>query len=461
MQWSYDLLDDTEKALLDRCSVFAGGFELGSACAVAGFGEDDEYAVLDVLDALVRKSLLVADRSSGRTRFSMLETIRQFAEDKLADRGEAADARNAHARHFAQREADILALWDSPRQREAYEWFSAELANLRAAFRWAADEDDLDVAATIATYAAWIGYGAENYEPIAWNEELIEPVRAVGHPRLAFVYAMATFSYLAGRTEAGIRYADMALREDSDTGEVPFGLDTLIGGVYLISGQPERWVQWCREKMATGRDTHAFAWSSMVLASTVAGLADAAVAASAGLIDAAEATDNPYALSYALLACGFARRDSDPAGALNALRRGLSMARDDGCRANESHLAVSVARLEFEHGDAQAGLEYLGLAIRNYHNSGNLAVMRSPLAVLASFLDRLGCYEAAATIAGFALSPLTTTAFPEINAAITHLRATLGEQAYQSLAAVGRALTVAAMATYAYVEIDQARTLLG
>jgi predicted ATPase len=76
VRWSYDLLDDTEKALLDRCSVFAGGFELESACAVAGFGADDEYAVLDLLDALVRKSLLVADRSSGRTRFSMLETIR-------------------------------------------------------------------------------------------------------------------------------------------------------------------------------------------------------------------------------------------------------------------------------------------------------------------------------------------------------------------------------------------------
>jgi hypothetical protein len=58
------------------------------------------------------------------------------------------------------------------------------------------------------------------------------------------------------------------------------------------------------------------------------------------------------------------------------------------------------------------------------------AVMCSPLAVLASFLDRLGCYEAAATIAGFAFSPLTTTAFPEINAAITHLREVLGEQAY-------------------------------
>jgi hypothetical protein len=65
--WSYDHLDDAEKTLLERCSVFAGGFDLQSACAMAGFDDVNDYAVLDRLDALVRKSLLVADRSAGRT----------------------------------------------------------------------------------------------------------------------------------------------------------------------------------------------------------------------------------------------------------------------------------------------------------------------------------------------------------------------------------------------------------
>ena len=100
--WSYDLLDRAEKLLLERCSVFAGGFDLQSACAVAG--SDDEFAVLDLLDALVRKSLLVADRSSGRTRFSMLETIRQFAEEQLVASGAASEARAAHAGYFVEYE---------------------------------------------------------------------------------------------------------------------------------------------------------------------------------------------------------------------------------------------------------------------------------------------------------------------------------------------------------------------
>src|SRR6478609_429991 len=166
--WSYDHLDDAEKALLERCSVFAGGFDLQSACAVGGFDGSDDYAILEILDALVRKSLLIADRSTGRTRFSMLETIRQFAEEQLVASGEATEARTAHARYFAGRETDLTALWDSPRQREAYDWFSAELANLRTAFRWATDNGDLDTAATIATYAGPLGLWVENYEPIAW-----------------------------------------------------------------------------------------------------------------------------------------------------------------------------------------------------------------------------------------------------------------------------------------------------
>src|SRR5262249_8289649 len=130
--WSYDLLDDTEKALLDRCSVFSGGVDLQSACAVAGFRDaPDDFAGLDSLDALVRMWRLVADRSAGRPRFSMLETIRQFAEEQLVARGDASEIRGAHSRYFAGREADILALWDSPRQREAHDWFTIELANLR------------------------------------------------------------------------------------------------------------------------------------------------------------------------------------------------------------------------------------------------------------------------------------------------------------------------------------------
>ena len=76
-------------------------------------------------------------------------------------------------------------------------------------------------------------------------------------------------------------------------------------------------------------------------------------------------------------------------------------------------------------------------------------LIRSPLAVLAALFDRLGRYEPAATIAGFAFSPLTAAAVPEISTAIAHLREVLGDQTYESLARKGETMTTAAMATYA------------
>ncbi|HSS25420.1 MAG TPA: NB-ARC domain-containing protein, partial [Mycobacterium sp.] len=454
--WSYDLLEDDEKALLERCSVFAGGFDLQSACAISGFDEADEFAVLDLLDALVRKSLLVAVRSAGRTRFSMLETIRQFAEEQLAARGEAIGVRTAHARYFAGREADILALWDSPRQREAYEWFAAELANLRTAFRWAADQNDLDTAAAITFCACLLGFLVENYEPVTWAEELIEPARAVDHSRLTALLVMAALCWAHGRIEDAIGYVEAGkLAMHRGHREVPFGLDSLFGGVYLLTGEPARCVELCRAHIAAGRDIRTISWVSLVMALVMAGSGDVARTTANGLIDAAEATGNPWSVSYALLAYGFAFWDTDPTAALDAWRRGLVIAQDIGIRFNESHLAHNLARLEAKHGDSAAALDYLTLSIRNYHHSGNIPAMRSPLAVLATFLNRHGRREQAATIIGFAFSLLTTTAFPELNATIADLRQVLGEHVYESLARKGAAMTAATMVTYAYDQIDQ------
>jgi predicted ATPase len=458
--WSYDLLDDAEKPLLERCSVFTGGFDLQSACAVAGSPDaPDDFATLDLLDALVRKSLLVADRSSGRTRFAMLETIRQFAEEQLVARGEASEIRAAHSRYFAGREADILALWDSPRQRAANDWFTLELANLRTAFRWAADHGDLDVAATIATYVGLLGAGVQTYEPVAWAEELIEPARTVDHPRLAFLYVIASLCYTTGRIEAAVRYCDagqIVLGRSRDA--LPYGIEGVLGLVYLAIGQPERLAELCRAQLARGRDTHTFIRAWLVLALTIAGCGDEAMDSANGLIEAAEATGNPQLLSWALGAYGLAFRDADPVGALNALGRGLVIAHDSGFRAGASMLAEFLARLEAEHGGTVSAFDHLTLAIRNYHNAGNTTTIRIPLAILAALFDRLERYEPAATIAGFALSPLSAAGVPEITTAITHLRDVLGEATYESLARKGETMTTAAMATYAYDQIDQART---
>ncbi|WP_156664891.1 hypothetical protein [Mycobacterium sp. 852002-51057_SCH5723018] len=456
--WSYALLDEPERALLERCSVFAGGFDLEGARAVAGI--QDQFAVLNLLDALVRKSLVVAHRSTGKTRFSMLETIRQFADEQLeaSDDGEA--TRQAHARYFAEREPDVLALWDSSRQRDAYGWLVTELANLRTAFRWAAAHDHLDTAAAIAVYAGYLGGWIELHEPSTWAEELIGRARAVDHPRLGQLYVIAAECYRTGRLTDGVGYADaaVAILGTGHFDDMLFDIEpTALGGTYITVGFIDRWLALCRKRLACGEGMSAFNRGSMVMALATAGEFDEAKAASEELLDAADATDNPGAQAFALLAYGYVWRDANPTAAYEALRRGLMVAHDSGNRMIESYTAVNLSAFAAANRDPMDALDFLTLAIKNFFDTGSYSHMVSPLAVLASHLDRIGRYEAAATIVGFSFTAFALATFPEIDAAVAHLRQALGEDVYQSLTDAGGKMANADAARYALDQIDQAR----
>ena len=149
-----------------------------------------------------------------------------------------------------------------------------------------------------------------------------------------------------------------------------------------------------------------------------------------------------------------------PAGALEALRWGLVIAQDSSNRYAESTLANDLSALEPEHGDPLTALDHMTLVIRYCYDSGNVVAIRSSLATLAVFLNRLGRLEPAATITGFAFSPLSASTVPQLSTAIAHLREVLGDPAYESLAHKGETMTTVAMVTYAYDQIDQARTEL-
>ncbi|MDT5083959.1 MAG: hypothetical protein QOJ61_1002, partial [Mycobacterium sp.] len=294
-----------------------------------------------------------------------------------------------------------------------------------------------------------------------WAEELIEPASSVDHPRLAFLYVMASQCYTSGRVEEAVRYSDAGIPVvESGRGEVPFGIEGLLSVTYLSEGQPELAVEWCRSRVQSGRDTHTVSKINLIVNLDAVHCDEEAIAATAGLVEAAEATGNPWSLSFALLGFGAAHLHADPVGALEAGRRGLQVAEDSGNRTNGTHLATLVARIATEYGDSLRALHYIGVAIHNYHDSGNPTSMRIPMATLATILDRMGRYEPAATIAGFTSTPFVMASFPELSRTTAHLRTVLGEHDYESLAHKGETMSTAEIATYAYDEIDQARAAL-
>ncbi|WP_225593012.1 ATP-binding protein [Mycolicibacterium fortuitum] len=398
VQWSFDLLDDREKDLLTRCSVFAGGFDLAGATAVAGPG--DELTTLDLLDALVRKSLLVTDRSSRHARFTMLETIRQFAEERLVATGSAQDIRASHARYYATREAPMMTLWDGPGQPEVYRWFGAELANLRTAFRWAADHDsdtDLDNAVAIAIYATALGTHTGQYEPITWVEEIIDRARRTDHRRLAQLFTAAAECSAVGRVDEFHGFAPAA--EDAIRSgryvEVDEVMEISAASGYLAIGEQERCIEWCKRVIERSPGTHMYARTGLSLALTARGLDGDAEVAARDLLMLADRCDNPNLTAYALLGYGYGLRYRDPATAYEILRRALTICHDTGNAQMASPVALVLGQLAIRHGQFLDAVDFLVETIRYRFNSGSLLYQRMPLAVLATLLGRLGEDKAA------------------------------------------------------------------
>jgi predicted ATPase len=138
IDWSYDLLSASERTLLQRLSVFAGGWTLNAAEEICADGDLDGGEILDLLTNLVDKSLVVAEAQDESVRYRFLETIRQYAYDRLMESGEADELTRHHAEFFAGMvEKYYSELWGA---RQGYRLERLELNhdNLRAALDWMA-----------------------------------------------------------------------------------------------------------------------------------------------------------------------------------------------------------------------------------------------------------------------------------------------------------------------------------
>lgn len=200
VDWSHALLTGTEHVLFRRLAVFLGGFDLDAAQAVAGTDGVERHQVLDQLSLLVDKSLVVAENSGDRTRYRLLETVRQYALEKLAESGEADAVRTRHRDYYAGQ----AALLDTP-ARTDYEWrieqAEREMDNLRAALGWSLENSDAASALTLASslQPLWLTRGRIR-EGLAW----FDTVLTVVDPHPVEVAAAVHARFLADRSLLGL-----------------------------------------------------------------------------------------------------------------------------------------------------------------------------------------------------------------------------------------------------------------
>ena len=152
--WSFDLLSETERILFRRLSVFAGGFTLDAAEAIAAGGDVVPSQVIELLGNLINKSLVRVEEhaeAAQETRYGMLETIREYARERLRDAGEENRLRNNHLQFFLDMVEEVGPKLEGPEQKVLLDRLESEIDNLRAAMDWAMESKEMTIALRFAS----------------------------------------------------------------------------------------------------------------------------------------------------------------------------------------------------------------------------------------------------------------------------------------------------------------------
>ncbi len=246
VDWSHSLLNGAERSLLGRLSVFAEGFDLDAAEAVCGFGDIAVFDVAELLGALVDKSLVVAEPAGGALRYRLLETIRQFAAERLAEAGEdEAAVVAAHGQHYLS-----VAEAAAPHLRGADQgnWFvrlDADHANLQRAARYAfkipgGTEQVLRLAVALDRH--WI-VRSRDRDGLALLTPVLERPDARTDP-LLFGKALNVAAILSrvSHIASALRYGEQAveLARQLDDGRLLIETLAVLSSVCYFAGEAER-----------------------------------------------------------------------------------------------------------------------------------------------------------------------------------------------------------------------------
>jgi predicted ATPase len=461
VQWSYDLLADDERAVLDRCSVFAGGFDLAAATNVSG-ADSDQLELLDRLDSLVRKSLVTVEQIGGHVRYGMLETIRQFAEERLAASGTSAHVRDRHATYFAREATARWEMWEGPGYRRAVDWVDVEFANLRVAFRWAADRGDIASAAAIAAHTTMMAWTLELYEPTTWAEEILPAAEAADLLQLPRVYSAASLCFYTGRVEEATAHARAAVALQDRPGYDPFDpgwTRSWAATIHHYTSDDLESVDAYRDLAGQSGLARVSGLGLLMGALIRAGRPEQARAIADEALIVARVHGNPMYTALALINGGHAFAGSDHARALEMFREAITIAQDERIPIFEHRVTFELAHLELLHGEPATGLGLFDRVIDANRRTGNQADVPMVFAALATYFERQGRPDVAASLHGL------TTGYPgsagivaDRSATVDRLRSALGSERFERLVAEAAELEFAGAVRYAR---DQIRAVLG
>jgi non-specific serine/threonine protein kinase len=500
--WSHDLLTEAEQAIFRRLSVFAGGFTLDAAAAITASGEarlDQQEDALEGLAALVDQSLLrIGEPSAGgpESRFTFLETVREYAQERLEASGEAETVRHAHAAFYLALAEQAEPELTGPAQVEWLTQLEIEHDNLRAALGWASERQPpiaIGIRLAGSLWRFWWMHG-HYHEGRGWLEALVEQGAGTETERAKALYgagSLATEQGDYGRAVMLLEAALAAARTAGDGAVAALAL-TDLGSIARQQGAYARSTELHGEALALRRENgdrrgvavslgnlglaalHQGAYDQAEelltdaatafrdvgdehsLITTISNLAHAAAVRgdferARSLLEESlagyRAMEDHQGIADDLVTLGLATQgQGNLVGATALFGEALEHAREIGYRLGEATALHRLGRAVLDAGDAEQALVLLGHSLRLVRSTGDYEAMAGILDAVASAAaarsaqrtgQLFGAVAALRAAIGAPRPPVDEVGYQR---AVTLVRATLGDDAFAAAETAGRAL---------------------
>jgi predicted ATPase/DNA-binding SARP family transcriptional activator len=392
VEWSWDLLTPSEREVADHFSVFASGATEPAVAAVtpswrAGAATEP---LADVLHALVDKSLLIAVRTAEGTRFRMLETLREFGAERLAERGLMTAARDAHARWFAELVRSCDAQLRGPEQLTAVRLLDEERDDVLAALRYLGDTGDAAAAIDLVVHLGWYWMLRENgQDAVRWTTFALAVPGAAEEPRAALAEALQAMLGFALGAEtadaAAVREAFVACASRLAAVPDPHPAAKVVRPLLLFMGERRQEADVALAELAHDADPWVAAAGRLVRLLYAENEGDVALMRREG--DAAlrqwEALGDRWAIAALLSSRGQVRTmDGDLLGAAEDFERAQEYIREFGGTSDSVLVSMRLVDLRLRAGDTAGARRHLA-AMRAQAGSGSGQAFRAILVQVA------------------------------------------------------------------------------
>ena len=470
IDWSYSLLDPVSQRVFDRLGVFSGSFDTDAACAVAGDQHCQALDVLEALTSLVEHSMVTADpRPDGTMRYVLLETLRQYATERLG--GEVERWRRCHAEHYANFAARAGEGLMTPDEVEWRARVRVELDNLRAGVWYGLESDDDANAVLAADIVARLGWLAASSP---WRiGELAEGAIARGvfsdeSARYTVHGAAAHLALGAGSYALACDLARDGLRDGIPEGAFAFAPHMTYNALACataVLGNLDAALQVFEEGIDAVRAAGASAVDELILQGSAGmveaayGRTDAGRARSERALPLARATKQPSGLAMILIAFGWSTLDSDPDASLAALDEAIELGRRGASTSSHGVALSMAAQLRCRRGDVGEALIALRETVHVNTDSGDKGMLVTALERSVPVFVDAGQLGTAVTIAAALDSPygrighLAALEQTQMSDAVMRARDRLDAVAYAEARDGGRSMSLDEIVVFALGEI--------